>query len=193
MSIIKKYQPSKSNCKVTFSYPAQEGVNDVKILGDFNNWDPTSATIMKKSKSDFSASLELNLGQVYEFRYLINGNQWENDFSADKYVASPFVGIDNSVLIIEAAETKAAPKKVAAKTPATAKASVAKAPVAKAASATKVASATKAAPKKEAIVKTAPKATAETPVKATAKPRATKAATAKTTAKTAVKNDLKKI
>jgi len=183
MSIIKKYQPLKSNCKVTFSYPAQEGVNNVKVLGDFNNWDPSVAPTMKKSKSDFSASLELNLGQTYEFRYLINDNQWENDLSADKYVASPFGGIENSVLVIDAVETKTAPKKGTAKTP-VAKTPVAKATVTKAATAKKAAPATKAAPKKEAAVKTATKASKGTPAKAT---------TAKTTVKTAAKNNLKKI
>ncbi|MFN8339783.1 MAG: hypothetical protein U0T36_12270 [Saprospiraceae bacterium] len=34
----------------------------------------------------------------YEFRYLLIG-AWDNDFSVDKYVASPYLGINNSVLM----------------------------------------------------------------------------------------------
>jgi len=96
-------------------------VNSVAILGDFNDWDSSKATTMKASLKEFSAVLDLNVGKSYEFRYLINNNSWDNDFSADKYVASPFVGITNSVIVLEGktivastsvtkAPTKAAPK-----------------------------------------------------------------------------------
>ena len=70
MSILKKYQPTKENYKVTFSYPANEGINTVQVLGDFNNWDSNQAPKLKKGKEGFSTSLELNAGNSYEFKYL---------------------------------------------------------------------------------------------------------------------------
>lgn len=113
MSILKKYQPSKNNCKVTFSYPAMEGVENVKLLGDFNNWDPSKASILKKSKTEFTTQIELNAGATYEFRYLVNDNRWDNDFRADKYVSAPFAGVENSVIILDhiSETTKTAAKK----------------------------------------------------------------------------------
>ena len=44
-----------------------------------------------------AATLDLDAGREYQFRYLINGKDWHNDWEADKYVANPFSG-DNSVV-----------------------------------------------------------------------------------------------
>ncbi|MEL6653060.1 MAG: helix-hairpin-helix domain-containing protein, partial [Bacteroidota bacterium] len=54
-----------------------------------------------------------------EFRYLIDDSRWENDWTADAYVPSPFPGIFNSVVSLEIQELKekkaTASKKPAAK------------------------------------------------------------------------------
>ncbi|MBK6497927.1 MAG: isoamylase early set domain-containing protein [Saprospiraceae bacterium] len=113
MSIIKNYQSAKGTCKVTFSYPLNEGVKSVKILGDFNNWDSSNATNMKKSKTDFNAVVELKAGAVYEFRYLLDDANWDNDHNADRYVSSPFSGVNNSVIVLD--EVVSAPKAQAKK------------------------------------------------------------------------------
>lgn len=58
------------------------------------------ATPMKKLvNGDYAAMLDLKPGAEYQFRYLINGTQWENDWAADKYVTSPYGDCDNSVVI----------------------------------------------------------------------------------------------
>ena len=130
MSITKKFQSDKKNYKVTFSLPVDVAPNakSVQVIGEFNNWDMRTAPAMKASKSEYSATLELNSG-TYQFRYLIDGLRWENDFAADNYVSSPFAGINNSVLVLPAsvaagggkrgrkpaAEKAAAPEKATAK------------------------------------------------------------------------------
>ena len=38
----------------------------------------------------FSAKLELDAGREYQFRYLIDGSRWENDWKADKYIPAPY-------------------------------------------------------------------------------------------------------
>lgn len=108
MSITKKYSSSGVTCKVTFSYPlyAAEGVKTVQILGDFNNWDAFRAPKMKKSKDEFSITLELNTGRIYEFRYLLDGNRWDNDYNADNYSPAPYAGVKNSVLVLDAIPAK---------------------------------------------------------------------------------------
>ena len=123
MGIIKNYQPSKGTCKVTFSFAlnAAEGVKTIQVLGDFNNWDNKVAPKMKKGKEDFSTSIELNAGQSYEFKYLLDGNRWENDFSADSYVTTPFSGISNSVLVLDAVSKKPAAKASKSAAPKTSK------------------------------------------------------------------------
>ena len=70
----------------------------VFLVGDFNGWDK-EATPLKKRKKDgvWSASLNLPVGQIYQFKYWINDERWENDWAADDYVPNGFGG-DNSVV-----------------------------------------------------------------------------------------------
>jgi hypothetical protein len=56
---------------------------------------------MKKFKTgEFKTSLSLKTGQEYHFRYLIDGEKYENDWAADKYVPNPESGEDNSVIVL---------------------------------------------------------------------------------------------
>jgi 1,4-alpha-glucan branching enzyme len=100
--IKKKYVETGSVCKVTFRLPktAAPNARRVCIAGDFNNWN-TQANPMKRQKNgDYNISFELEPGREYQFRYLIDGSKWENDWNADKYVKSPFGDSDNSVIIV---------------------------------------------------------------------------------------------
>ena len=101
MSILKKFQEAKGNYKVTFTYPANEGVEVVQVLGDFNNWDSNKAPKLKKSKEGFAVSVELNAGNSYEFRYLINGSKWENEQNADFLVPSLYAGTQNCQITLD--------------------------------------------------------------------------------------------
>ncbi len=88
---------TKPVCKVTFSLPSQVQGDTVFLVGDFNGWQE-DATPMKRNKDgSFSAMLELDQGREYQFRYLVNGSEWHNDWEADRYVPNPFSG-DNSVV-----------------------------------------------------------------------------------------------
>lgn len=100
MSLSKRYLKSKPVCKVTFKLPkdAVQKARSVHLVGDFNQWN-NKATPMKKLKNGaFSATLDLTAGTSYQFRYLINKSVWENDWSADDYVPTPFGDGDNSVV-----------------------------------------------------------------------------------------------
>jgi hypothetical protein len=186
MGIIKNYQPSKGTCKVTFSFAlsAAEGVKTIQVLGDFNNWDNKVAPKMKKGKEDFSASVELNAGQSYEFKYLLDGTRWENDFSADSYVTTPFSGVSNSVLVLDAVAKPAAAK--ASKSVKTTSPKVTKTAAVKVEAKAVKPAATKPAATKPAKV-AAPKA------KKAAAPKAAKVAAPKVAKATAVKPDAPKV
>lgn len=73
-----------------------ETVKTVHLVGDFNEWDEKATPLEKKPKS-YQATIDLELGREYQFRYLVNGDQWHNDWHADRYVPNPFSG-DNSVV-----------------------------------------------------------------------------------------------
>lgn len=135
MSLKKEFSKTKDLCKVTFSLPTEAVAHvaeaiEVKVLGDFNDWAWENGVPMKATKKEYKATVELPAGKDYQFRYLINQTLWENDWAADNYVASPFDGIDNSVVTVPAT-AKTTKKKTKGKT-ATAKKAAAKKSIPKA-------------------------------------------------------------
>ncbi|MFM9949968.1 MAG: isoamylase early set domain-containing protein [Saprospiraceae bacterium] len=156
----KEYLKNKPTCKVTFTLPAEaiNGVSEVQVLGDFNNWNHEQGVKMKSVKAGFETTLELAAGRYYEFRYLLDGNIWANDPAADDYHATPY-GVYNSVVKIdEVATTTATP---AAKAPVAkvAKATAPKATETKAVAAKAPAAEKTTAPAKKTTAKAAPKTT----------------------------------
>ena len=97
----KKYLKSKPICKATFILPRQVvgEAKSVNIVGDFNQWDVKASPMKKTKDGSFSIGIDLPAGKEYQYRYLIDGTKWENDWSADKYVPSSF-GSDNSVIVV---------------------------------------------------------------------------------------------
>jgi 1,4-alpha-glucan branching enzyme len=100
--IKKQYLKSKEVCKVTFKIPPEivESAKSVNIVGEFNNWS-FSANPMKKLKSgDFKTIIDLENGKEYQFRYLLDNDNWKNESEADKFVPSPYGDSENSVIIV---------------------------------------------------------------------------------------------
>ncbi|MBE2271001.1 MAG: isoamylase early set domain-containing protein [Anaerolinea sp.] len=95
----KQYLKTKNVCKVTFSLPAAVQGETVYIVGDFNNWDEKAMPMKRQKDGSFTVTLELEKGRDYQFRYLVNGTDWHNDWEADRYVVNPFSG-DNSVVVV---------------------------------------------------------------------------------------------
>ncbi len=93
----KDYLKGKPVCKVTFYTSPDIKAEVVHLVGDFNNWDEEATPMQKLKDGRFKAVIELAKGREYQFRYLIEGNEWHNDWDADKYVPNPFSG-DNSVV-----------------------------------------------------------------------------------------------
>ncbi len=99
--VKKQFLKSKPVCKTTFVLPKEAApeAKDVYLLGTFNDWSIDKAIKMKKLKNgNFKVTIDLEVGKEYEFRYLIDGRVWENDWEADKYVPTPF-GVENSVVV----------------------------------------------------------------------------------------------
>lgn len=83
--------------KVTFAMPAALWADSIYVVGDFNGWDER-ATPLRQTESGWMVSLELEAGRAYEYRYLLNGTEWHNDWQADGYEPNRYGG-DNSVVI----------------------------------------------------------------------------------------------
>ena len=102
MSVEKKYLKTKPLCKVKFVAPPEitKGVKSVYLAGDFNDWSIECTQLKKQKNGNYATTLDLAPGTEYQYRYVIDGDRWENDFSADKYVPSNVSQADNSVVVV---------------------------------------------------------------------------------------------
>lgn len=100
MSLKKQYLKTKPTCKVTFrvSKAAANLAQSIHVVGDFNNWSITETPMKHLKSGEFTVTVDLDTGRAYEFRYIINGMNWENDWEADRYVPSRLANCDNSVV-----------------------------------------------------------------------------------------------
>ncbi|WP_191013359.1 isoamylase early set domain-containing protein [Treponema zioleckii] len=101
MAVKKSFSKDKKTCNVTFtvSPEAAQGAKKITIAGDWNSWSSTEQALKKGKDGSFSIKIALEAGKEYQFRYLLDGTRWENDWAADKYIPAPFSQTDNSVVI----------------------------------------------------------------------------------------------
>lgn len=92
--MIKK-QTTKKGCKVTFEVEHLADAERVEVLGDWNGWQPETMKKFKNGKHKLAVDLEP--GRDYQFRYRVDGERWENDAEADRYVANEH-GEENAVV-----------------------------------------------------------------------------------------------
>ena len=99
MSLKKNYLKSKPVCKVTFNFPKDyyPQAKSVELAGTFTDWQPLK---MRKVKEGFTRTIDLPVASDQEFRYRINGEIWENDHEADRYVATGVDLSENSVVSV---------------------------------------------------------------------------------------------
>ncbi|MHB0859295.1 MAG: isoamylase early set domain-containing protein [Anaerolineae bacterium] len=97
--ITKRAGPKPGMVLVAFKLPSSIWAESVHLVGDFNGWNRRSHPLtLSRGDGSWEITIELPEGHVYQFRYLVNGTDWHNDWNADRYATNPFGG-DNSVLV----------------------------------------------------------------------------------------------
>ena len=100
--IKKSYVKSRQVYKITFELPQAELPKEIEIetihlAGEFNDWSATDTPMAQRKDGTYRAQLELEPGREIQFRYLLNGQHWCNDWHADFYVANEH-GTENCVV-----------------------------------------------------------------------------------------------
>jgi 1,4-alpha-glucan branching enzyme len=95
--ISKEYTKTGRSCRVTFTLPADVNAQSAALLGEFNDWAADANPMKRRKDGTFSVAVSLKPGQQYRFRYLLDGERWENDGQADGYAPNEF-GAEDSVL-----------------------------------------------------------------------------------------------
>jgi 1,4-alpha-glucan branching enzyme len=93
----KTYAKNNQTCRVTFQLPADVGAHAASVCGDFNNWSPSSHPMIKRKDGQFSTSMTLPAERSYRYRFLLDGERWENDWDAEIYVRNEY-GTEDSVI-----------------------------------------------------------------------------------------------
>lgn len=98
----KRFLKTKPVCKVTFELPreAVNGAREVALVGDFNDWCGQKALMKQRKDGGFCITIDLPANREYQFKYLIDGSRWENDWSADKYRPNSLGDCENSVVVV---------------------------------------------------------------------------------------------
>jgi 1,4-alpha-glucan branching enzyme len=91
------YVKKSRKCKVTFELPPEVDAASAAVVGDFNGWSPSASTMTKRKDGRFSTTLTLDSGREYRYRFLLDGERWENDWQAHAYVLNEF-GSEDSVV-----------------------------------------------------------------------------------------------
>ncbi|HYG34451.1 MAG TPA: isoamylase early set domain-containing protein [Clostridia bacterium] len=72
--------------------------NSVAVAGTFNGWDQKRNEMRKDSKGTWKTTVWLPPGR-YEYRFVVDGEQWMSDPKAKESVANNF-GSTNSIVMV---------------------------------------------------------------------------------------------
>ena len=112
-----KSRGAKGKARVTFTVDPQAGAQAAAVCGEWNEWSADADTMHPDAQGGFSVTVDLDAGRAYRFRYLLDGQRWDNDWAADAYEPNDFGGDDSVVDLTALAEAvpAAARKKPAKK------------------------------------------------------------------------------
>lgn len=97
----KAFDPTTGRVSVEFRLPPEAGAEEAWLCGDFNDWSLDATPMRRTDDGALVATLELDPGRSYRFRYWLGNDQWENDWSADAYVENDFGGHDSMLTLPE--------------------------------------------------------------------------------------------
>ncbi len=98
--IIREDNASSESVSVTFVLPPDVQARSAHLVGDMNNWDKGSTPMLFDERTQtWQIKVHLKKGRRIEFRYLVDGETWINDWHADEYAPNPFGGV-NSVVVL---------------------------------------------------------------------------------------------
>jgi hypothetical protein len=92
-----KSRAAKGRARVTFTIDPEVGAEAAAVCGEWNDWSADADVMHRDAEGGFSVTVDLDAGRTYRFRYLLDGQRWDNDWAADAYVANDFGGDDSVV------------------------------------------------------------------------------------------------
>ncbi len=101
--MIKSRGP-KGKARVTFTVDPRVCAQAAAVCGEWNEWSADADAMHRDAEGGFSVTVDLDAGRAYRFRYLLDGQRWDNDWAADAYEPNDFGGDDSVVDLTALAE-----------------------------------------------------------------------------------------
>ena len=105
--MLQKKSLEGNKVEVTFRMPPLDGVVELSLRGDFNGWAVKGVPLSQESDGGWVATIVLDAGKSYRYRYYDNQGTWHNDWEADGYVPNDY-GSDDSIVDLTAAKEPSA-------------------------------------------------------------------------------------
>jgi len=86
--------------EVAFSLPADVRADRVTLCGEFNAWSAETIELERVDDGTWQVTVALEPSRSYRYRFLLDGERWENAWQADGYVPNPY-GSDDSIVIVQ--------------------------------------------------------------------------------------------
>lgn len=97
----KKPVKGSDKVSVTFEAPGLADAGSVSVVGEFNSWDPASTKMKKRKDGAWAATVRLERGRRYQYRFVVDERTWVADDEADEQVPNPFGGVNSVVRLSE--------------------------------------------------------------------------------------------
>ena len=81
--IKKKPVRGKDLTAVTFRSKAPKSTRSLQLLGEFNDWRSDRHPMKRRKDGTWSVTVRLPKDEQFQFRYLIDGEQWLTDEQSD--------------------------------------------------------------------------------------------------------------
>jgi hypothetical protein len=97
-------QTQADTVDVVFTFPADVEATTVALCGEFNDWSEDDIYLSRDADGTWRTTVALEPGRSYRYRFLLDGERWENARQADEYVPNPFGTVDSVVIVGQRAE-----------------------------------------------------------------------------------------
>jgi Glycogen recognition site of AMP-activated protein kinase len=91
--------PAAGTVDITFTLPADVRADTVALCGDFNDWSAGTSMLERARDGSWQVTVALEPGRSYRYRYLLDGERWENAWQADRYVPNAYGGTDSVIVV----------------------------------------------------------------------------------------------
>lgn len=105
--ITKECLAQGDRIRVTFELPPDFPAQQVDVVGEFSDWEPTLSMAQAEPDENWKLTLELAAGRCYRFRYLVDGQHWLNEVYADDHWENPYGSYDSVIDLRRAAQGRA--------------------------------------------------------------------------------------